>query len=60
MDPVCSCGKKIDSRRDFNVEEISGGVGDKGYDIAVIYCEHCGVIFGTMPSKKMLKKYGSA
>ena len=56
MDPVCQCGKAIDSRRDINVEEIEGGIGDKGYKVAIVYCEHCQAILGVIPSKDMLKE----
>lgn len=56
MDPIChKCGKHIDSKRDINVEEIDGGIGDKGYKVAIVYCEHCQTIFGVIPSKEMLK-----
>ena len=52
MDPLCpGCKNKVDFRNDFNVEEIKGGIGDKGYDIAVIYCEKCGYVFGILPKK---------
>ena len=55
MDPICPyCEHKVDSRSDFNVEEISGGAGDKGYKIAVIYCEHCRKVLGVIPGKSML------
>ena len=57
MDPICpGCKNHVDFRRDFNIEEIHGGIGDKNYDIAVAYCEKCGYIFGTMPMKKKKKK----
>ena len=57
MDPICpKCGAKLDSRRDINVEEITGGIGDKGYDVAIVYCEHCQYPLGVMPSKKMIKE----
>ena len=56
MDPLCpKCENHVDSRRDFNVEEIHGGIGDKNYDIAIVYCEKCGYIFGSFPTKKMFK-----
>ncbi len=56
MDPKCSCGKNIDSKRDIQIEEIDGGKGDRNYKVAIVYCEHCGTIFGALPSKKMLKE----
>ncbi|MBD3349977.1 MAG: hypothetical protein GF364_00645 [Candidatus Lokiarchaeota archaeon] len=57
MDPICKCGQKIDSRRDLNVEEIKGGIGDKGYKVAIVYCEKCQNILGVIPAKAMLKDY---
>ena len=56
MDPVCSCGRKVDSKRDINVEEIRGGIGDKNYKVAIVYCEHCQKIHGVIPSKEMLRE----
>lgn len=53
MDPKCQCGRKIDSKRDINVEEIRGGVGDKGYKVAIVYCSDCLHILGVIPSKEM-------
>ena len=55
MDPVCKCGKKIDSKRDLNIEVIDGGVGDHNYKVAIVYCQHCQAILGVIPSKAMLK-----
>jgi len=55
MDPVCKCGKKIDSKRDINIEEIGGGIGDKNYKIAIAYCETCSHIFGAFPTREMFK-----
>jgi hypothetical protein len=56
MDPKCQCGRKIDSKRDFNVEEIRGGVGDKGYKIAIVYCSDCSHILGAFPSREMFQE----
>jgi hypothetical protein len=55
MDPKCKCGTKVDSKREINTEVIDGGVGDKGYKIAIIYCERCGQVHGVIPTKDMLK-----
>lgn len=55
MDPKCSCGKNIDSKRDINIEEIDGGIGDKGYKIAIVYCQHCQKVLGAFPSRNMWK-----
>ena len=55
MDPICKCGKHLDTKRNLNVEEIDGGVGDKQYKMAIVYCSECGAPVGVMPTKAFLK-----
>lgn len=56
MDPVCAkCGVKVDSKREINVEVIDGGIGDKNYKVAIVYCSKCSHIHGVIPSIDMIK-----
>jgi hypothetical protein len=55
MDPVCKCGKHLDTKRNIGVEEIDGGVGDKNYKVAIVYCSSCFAPIGVMPTKDFFK-----
>jgi hypothetical protein len=55
--PICpGCKNKLTTKRDVNVEGISGGLAERFMGMYIVYCEKCGYPIGGFQKPEEPKK----